>query len=366
MISALPQQRVHGQLDRCPGALELHEAQDGHLARVRVPGGLLAPAQLRALARAAELGNGLVDVTSRANLQIRGLPARADEVAELLRGAGLLPSPAHDRVRNVIASPVAGRHPDAVAATDATVAALDRALCADAALARLPGRFLFAVDDGSGLAFGPQADVALLAVRSGDWRLGLAGRAVAGPIEDPVAAAIAAAHAFLQVRTNEWRIAELPGGPSAVAALLGVGLEDERMLPGAAPAPGRLVQRDGRIALTALVALGQLDAAVLASLRRPVRLGAGRTVTVTDLEPETLPSVEEELASLGLVLDPASGWVGLSACAGLGRCPRARGDARAAAASRARVRRAGDPAEHWVACERRCGARDGQAVARWA
>lgn len=351
--------------DRCPGSLTLHEAEDGFLARVRIPGGVLDVAQLDALARCAAQGNGLVDLTSRANVQIRGLPARTAQVAELLHAAGLLPSDVHDLVRNVVASPVAGRHPDALAETDGVAAALGRALCDDARLAFLPGRFLFAVDDGSGVALEHAADVALIAAAGGGYRLGLGGRTVAGAVEQPVAAATAAAHAFLDARDSEWRIAELPGGPGSVAQRLGLTLDGGRVGPGTPLAAGRMVQRDGRVALTALVPLGQIEASTLAALRRPVRLGVGRTITLIDLEPSEAIDVERELEALGLVLDPRSGWAGLSACAGLNRCPRARGDARGRATARAALRRPGDPPEHWVACERRCGARPGQSVMGW-
>ena len=78
--------------DRCPGALQLHAAEDGALARVRIPGGRISAAQAVVLADAASvLGNGLIDLTSRANVQLRGLDSGAgEELATRLAAAGLL------------------------------------------------------------------------------------------------------------------------------------------------------------------------------------------------------------------------------------------------------------------------------------
>ena len=39
--------------DACPGALHVHQAADGALARVRLPGGIITASQLEALALAA-------------------------------------------------------------------------------------------------------------------------------------------------------------------------------------------------------------------------------------------------------------------------------------------------------------------------
>src|SRR5215210_5853897 len=215
--------------ERCPGVLRLHEAEDGALARVRVPGGVLSAARLEALGAGAALGSGLVELTGRANLQLRGLPADAGgELAELLAAAGMLPSLGHEQVRNILASPLAGRHPQALAGTDPVVDELDRRLCADPALVALPGRFLFAVDDGSGLALWREADVALAATAPTEFALLVGGSPVVPGPAGP-AAVLEAARAFLAERakqaTSAWRVRELEGGAIPVARRLGLRLE---------------------------------------------------------------------------------------------------------------------------------------------
>src|SRR6188472_1313251 len=78
--------------DACPGVFAPHDAEDGALARVRLPGGAITAAALRVVADcAASLGDGRVHLTSRGNLQLRGL-SRSGPLAERLATAGLLPS----------------------------------------------------------------------------------------------------------------------------------------------------------------------------------------------------------------------------------------------------------------------------------
>ncbi|MHB1837933.1 MAG: precorrin-3B synthase [Solirubrobacteraceae bacterium] len=335
--------------DRCPGVLRLHDAADGALARVRVPGGIIDARGLLAIAETAAHGNGVIELTSRASLQIRGLdPAGADRCAARLQLAGLLPSPAHDRARNILASPFGGRHPGALAATDEVVAALDRAVCADPALTELPGRFLFAVEDGTHLTGGRTAHVALVATSAGEFGLEIAGRptgAAAPAAAPPAAARLAVEGARALLRDG------VP--PAATPAV-----------PGCAPRVrlGRLDQRDGRVALTAMPRLARLDpvtarglATLAAAHATTVRISPERTITVPDLDRSATDDVRDRLAALGLIDDPASGWRGLTACAGLGACQRARLDVRARAQRRAAERGAEDPPEHWAACERDCG-----------
>jgi precorrin-3B synthase len=304
--------------DRCPGVLRLHAAPDGHLARVRVPGGRVSRAQLQTLASAAALSDGALELTSRSNLQLRGLAADAGPaLAALLSRAGLFPSAAHDRVRNVLASPLAGRHPGSLADTDPLVRQLDRRLCSDPELAELPGRFLFAVDDGSGLMLGQGADVTLAASTPESFSLALAGRPAALGLDADEAARLGvdAARAFLHERaaagSMAWRIAELEEGASGVARRLGLELSGRADAhAGGALEPGWLGQRDGRLALTVRAPGGRLERDAVASLPAlmrehgvlELRLSPWRTLTAADLDRPTAEALAPELEGLGLLI----------------------------------------------------------------
>ena len=141
--------------DRCPGVLRPWPAADGALVRVRVVGGRLTVAQLQGLvALAQEYGDGDLHLTSRANVQIRGL---ADPVPQGfvsgVRELGLLPSDAHERMRNILVSPLSGISGGRVDMR-ASAASLDRVILDNPRCAGVSARFLFALDDGRGDVIG--------------------------------------------------------------------------------------------------------------------------------------------------------------------------------------------------------------------
>ncbi|MFF3287248.1 hypothetical protein [Streptomyces sp. NPDC003023] len=211
--------------DACPGALRLHTADDGALARVRVPAGVLSAAQAYALADAAErLGDGALDITSRGNLQLRGLGAGCGrELAALLDTAGLLPSPRHERVRNVVASPLSGLDGQGHTDVQPLVRELDALLCASERATELSGRFLFSLDDGRGDMAELAADVMLLAERGGaNARVTVGEATVRVRTEDGPRVMLLAACAFLDAAaasaTRAWRARELPAAYAVSAA----------------------------------------------------------------------------------------------------------------------------------------------------
>ncbi|MEV4329195.1 cobalamin biosynthesis protein CobG [Streptomyces sp. NPDC049597] len=218
---------VRDRGDACPGALRLHTADDGALARVRVPAGVLSARQAYALADAAErLGDGALDITSRGNLQLRGLGRGCGgELAAHLDAAGLLPAPAHERVRNVVASPLSGLDGRGHLDVQPLVRELDALLCASERATALSGRFLFALDDGRGDMAGLGADVMLLAEPGGARvRVLLGEQALEVGTQDGARALLLAAEAFLDAAdaggTRAWRVRELPPAYTVSAAEL--------------------------------------------------------------------------------------------------------------------------------------------------
>ncbi|MGC0417578.1 precorrin-3B synthase [Embleya sp. AB8] len=376
---------VRDRDDACPGVVDTSPADDGLIARVRLPGGRLDPARLRELAELAErFGTGSVDLTARANIQVRGL-AEADvpAFAHAVAAAGLMPSRSHDRVRNILASPLAGRDPLALLDADAVLAAVDSALCATPELTALSGRFLIGIDDGGVPIASARHDLDLIALTGDTFALHAAGHDTGWRVTPANAAGaiVHAARAFLTARAagGAWHIRELPGGAAEFAACLATDPVRAQLSAPAGTAPrerpragrskrplvGVSTQSDGRYALGALVPLGRLTQhhlAALVEVGAELRITTARGIVLRDLLDPAAATAGLEAA--GLPCDPASPWRGVTACSGQGACRRARSDVRTDATRHAlgharstteHLAPLGATDTHWVGCARACG-----------
>ena len=376
--------------DACPGALHVHAAADGGLARVRVPGGELSADQFRTLAEVAEqLGTGGLELTSRANVQVRGLDDGCEnELAERLAAEGLLPSPTHERVRNIVASPYSGCDGGGLLDVLPLARELDARLCGTPELAGLPGRFLFTVDDGRGDVEPLRADVGLIPVGDDAVSLRLDGTdsGVLVRVRAAVHAAILAAEQFLAERalqdSSAWRLAELDSGPRRVADGVCARLAPDDVAaapasPGADAVPaqprfGVVGRRGERVTVAAGAPLGRLSREQVSIMTRAseaagsrLRLTPWRTVVLPGLSEGEVEWWTSELDTHGLIVDPSSGWAGVTACTGHPGCAKALADVRGDAARA--LRHASSPTGgtlpvHWVGCERRCGRPRGRVV----
>jgi precorrin-3B synthase len=336
--------------------LQPHRAEDGLLVRLRVPGGQTTSAVLLTLSEiSAEFGEGSVQLTSRGNLQLRGLDeGRLAEVVTEVAAVGLLPSATHELVRNIAASPLTGlgesptRRPD----LRPMVERLDTVLCAEPELANLPGRFLFVLDDGrddvSSLTFdlgyratGPSDGVVLVGDRAHGIETSQA---------DAVGLMIELAHTFLRLRQTltppPWRVGEVAIG---IAPTRDTGLEG-----GVETAvPLGVVGSSASVAVPlALLNRRQIEAIDQVAQGGPVVVTPWRGVVI----PGAAASIQL-LAEAGMIVAEASAWSQLTACIGAPGCAKSLIDTQSLATRLAAALPSAPPLPvHLSGCERRCGA----------
>lgn len=213
----------------CPGALRPMPAKDGLLARLRISGATLPAQGLRRIASAGRAhGSGFFDLTSRANLQIRGVsPQSLPPLLEDLDALGLIDATfAAEQVRNVLVNPLAGL--EALEDIRPIAAALEAKLSEDQALHALPAKFGFLLDDGVALPLDSvPADIRFRHLADGhDFAVALGGTAARAIFlgvcakDEIMRVALKLAHNFLRLG------AELPQDPPRMRdLLLAIGLD---------------------------------------------------------------------------------------------------------------------------------------------
>ena len=331
----------------CPGVLRPMQSGDGLIARVRPWGGAIGLTELAALADAAErFGSGHVDLTRRANLQVRGLSETSLlGLQEVVSALGLADHDARtEAVRNVMVSPLAGLDPDEKMDVRPMARALERGLASDPVLYELPSKFGFVVDGGGAVSIASErADIALRAVASG-VAMGLdtaAGTRWLGTVATGAASdvALAAANAFLRLGAGRRRLrdldalrfAELCRGLSEYLSPLGDDTPARPTRPlGVLPLGG------GRWAVGVAAAFGRLEAHQLGDFAA-LAAAAGATAARTSpwrafyVEARDLSAAQRLVAAardLCLIVEANDPILRIDACPGAPACRSASVDAR--------------------------------------
>jgi precorrin-3B synthase len=306
----------------CPGAWQPMPSGDGLVVRIRPREGRLDAEQAAGLADLAErYGNGLIDLTNRANLQIRGVSAKTHPplIDGLARLRLLDADPDREARRNVLVTPFWKAGDEVIS----LAAELEHALAEGPA--GLPPKFGFAIDCGSERALaGASADVRIERDTEGNLMLRADGAEFGRPVtrNDVLQAALCLA---------EWFVASggAKAGRGRMAAHLAAGAKLPERLCGraaavrqqAAPAPG-LTPHGALVGVT----FGQITDTTLRRLAAhaaALRMTPWRMMLAEGLR--AMPDFE------GLITNADDPLLRVVACSGAPRCREAHADTRALA-----------------------------------
>ena len=156
------------------GLFYVAPAQDSFMLRLRIPGGILNSHQLRGLATLAEeYGSARVDITTRANLQLREFqPRDVVRVLTTLQTLGLTSrGSGADNIRNVTASPLTGIDPNELCDVSSLASALHHYILNSRDMYDLPRKFNVAFDSGGAISVVADTnDIGFVAVRIAEGR----------------------------------------------------------------------------------------------------------------------------------------------------------------------------------------------------
>jgi precorrin-3B synthase len=356
------------------------EAADGLLVRLRLPGGSIDPSGLRTVAGVAEeFGNRVVELTSRANLQIRGLDASDIGVmADRLVAGGLANRDADaDLRRDVVVSPLTGYDPTALIDFGEATGQAAELLAGANDLPGLPPKFGVVFDDGGAAPVRRvPADLCFGALRTGNGdtmlqlELGRAldsgDRSVACIPVSLVPGVVMAGARLCATHGNRMDELSERHGRAYLLATLTDGTP-VRMEKAPDPRPilapiGVLAAGGGRVNIGAAPLLGRSSPEMLraladtASAAATVRLTPWRGLVLLGVAVADSKRVVEELTGAGLSADPADPVHLVSACAGLPGCGSSRADTLGAARDLLDGPTPLTSRVHLSGCEKRCGA----------
>ena len=291
----------------CPGAHRPMPSGDGLIVRVRPYRGRLNRAQVLALSRAAQrFGNGTIDLTSRGNLQLRGITKTSYNGLILALGhAALLdPDPTLEARRNILVAPDWALTDETVTLADALGQRLNE-------LPQLPTKFGFAIDTGHApILTAASADIRLERNRQGQLLVRADGAKHGRPVrpETAVEAILELANWFADMTPEpQVRMAQLLKTTTLPA-------DWQHSLP---TAPRAILQPGAHSLGYALGArFGQIEAAMLEQL---VAIGDATGLRLTPWRIFIVETTSKEPWP-GFICRPGAAELNVSACPGAGRC----------------------------------------------
>jgi precorrin-3B synthase len=319
----------------CPGLLAPMATGDGLLARL-TPTGSTIPldAFTRLCAAARAQGNGIIEITSRGSIQIRGLraasaPLFAADAALLGIGIDGIP---------VVTDPLSGLDADGMLDANMLAAGIQIALAAASFADRVSAKISIVVDGGGALHLDAlAADVRLRAIDARTVHVALGGdaetaRSLGAVARERTAECTLRLLETLAAMAPHARMREAIQGQgwSALKSAIGsfvVGYPAPATRAAAEPI-GVHVLRDGRCALGIGLPFGHSDSETLSHLvyaaRRAgasgLRTCPGRTLLLVGVTLDAAEALLAEAGARGFIVDPADPRRRVVACAGAPIC----------------------------------------------
>jgi precorrin-3B synthase len=322
----------------CPGLSAPTQTGDGLLARLTATGTIPLPTFAGLCASARAHGNGIIEITSRGSLQVRGLdPASADAFAGAVATIGI---DAADGVA-ILTNPLTGLDPSEAIEAGALAVAMRKTLSAAPFVAQLGPKVSVVIDGGGVLHLDAlRADLRFRAETRGDdalFHVGLGGDAAATawigavPAKSTIEAslrllAIVAAKGA-QARADDVIRSE---GTQRVRAAIAEFLIEARsppLRPAAEPIDCFHLQ-DGSVAGGLGLAFGHTDTVALERLvdaaqkagATGVRTAPGRALLLIGIARAKTPALIDAAKHLGFIVQAIDPRRSISACAGAPLC----------------------------------------------
>jgi ferredoxin-nitrite reductase len=357
----------------CPTLFNATTTENGILSRIRFPAGLITSDQCELLANVvSHLGNDEIQITNRANLQIRTSQVLTEEILLDFQDYGLASSTeSTDGLRNIMASPIAGIDPHAKVNTIPLVKAWNLYLSQHPDLAILSNKFSVCFDGGESISVRDRPnDICFVAVEVNHeiyFRLHLGlGDPVVGilipqkQVIEVLAAMTEVYRDYTQQKLDQDSSQNLRSRPPRLRELLHdwdvecylrlvkekVGNFMEEIPPSPPCKGGRITSsqsfKNGRIAYIGIhpqkqlglvyvgvvIPLGRLTSWQLRGLANlakqygggALRLTPWQNILITDIQESKIEVVTREIADLGLSIAANHPYAAIAACSGIKGC----------------------------------------------